>query len=81
MLAWLSHSRSPQVVAVDTDKLRVVVKVKVEPEVDLSVVTGDRHLSLRYLPSFVVARQLGMPALVLARITSSILVERGSRLK
>lgn len=67
--------------AVDTDKMRVHVKVKVHPEPDLSVITSSNARSLRYLPSFVVARQLNLPPLLLSRITSNIQVERGSRSK
>ena len=61
--------------------LRVVVKVVVHPELDIESVINNHMLAVRYLPSFKVAESVGLHPLVLARITSNIQVEKGSREK
>lgn len=68
-----------QVISVETSSLRVLVKVKLHPEPEMESIISDRKLSIRYLPSYVVAERVGFPALLLSRITGNIQVERGSR--
>ena len=70
-----------QVVSVDMEQVRVHVKVTLRQEPDLDVVMDNQRLSIRYLPSHVVAEKVGLPTLVLARITGNIQMERGSREK
>ena len=60
-------------------QLRVVVRVVVHPEPDIESVINNHKLAVRYLPSFKVAESVGLPTLVLARITSNIQVEKGSK--
>ena len=68
-----------QVASVDVKNLRVVVKVKVHPEPELEYIINDQKLSVRYLPSYVVQERVGIPSVLLARITGNIQMERGSR--
>ena len=64
------------------EQVRVHVKVTLRPEPNLDVVMDNQHsLSIRYLPSHVVAGKVGLPSLTLARITGNIQVERGSKEK
>ena len=60
----------------DSAQVRIQVQIENRLEPDLSV---NRHLSLRYLPSYIVGEKLGLLALVLSRITGNIQVERGGR--
>ena len=59
-------------------QFRVQVKIQNRIEPDLYRVTNNRNLSIRYLPSYVVAEKLSLTGLVLSRISSNIQVERGS---
>lgn len=59
--------------------LRVVVKIKVHSEPDMDSIINDQKLSLHYLPSYVVSEKVGLPALLLSRITGNIQVEKGSK--
>ena len=68
-----------QVISVDTSSLRVLVKVKLHPEPEMDPIISNRKLSIRYLPSYVVAEKVGLPGLLLSRITGNIQVEKGSR--
>jgi len=77
-----SHdTHTAKVVSVDMSQLRVHVKVKETPEPDLNAVMSNRQLYLHYTPSYLVAQQLGMPPLALARITGNVQVEKGSKAK
>ena len=68
--------------SVDSDQVRIQIRVKVLSEPDMVAVIGNcDHLSVYYVPSYVAAQQLGLKSLVLSRISGSIQVEKGSRNK
>ena len=60
-------------------QFRVQVQVRNRVEPSLAHITFNRRLSVRYLPSYLVGERLGLPGLVLSRITGTIQVERGSQ--
>ena len=60
-------------------QLRVHVKVKNLPEPEIDSIIDNQKLSIHYLPSYVVLERVGLPALLLSRITGNIQVEKGSR--
>ena len=68
-----------QILSVDPEQGRVQVKVRLVPEPDMARVVGSSHrYTVRYLPSYMVAQQLGLKSLVLSRISGSIQVEKGT---
>ena len=56
--------------------LRVVVKVKVHPEPELDSIINNQKLSVHYLPSYVISERVGLPPVLLARITGNTQVKR-----
>jgi 5'-3' exoribonuclease 1 len=79
MLSNPHYGFQAEILSVDQAQVRVQVKVRLLPEPDIAGVVSNSHrLSVRYLPSFVVARELGLNSLLLSRISGNIQVEKGS---
>ncbi|CAI8010817.1 5'-3' exoribonuclease 1 [Geodia barretti] len=73
------HYFTLQILSVDQAQVRVQVKVRLLPEPDIAGVVSNSHrLSVRYLPSYLVAQKLGLNSLLLSRISGNIQVEKGS---
>ena len=62
----------------EVKQFRVRVLVESRTDIDLTRISHNRHLSVRYLPSYMVGDRLGLPPLLLSRITGTIQVERGT---
>ena len=73
------HYFTLQILSVDQAQVRVQVKVRLLPEPDIAGIVSNSHrLSVRYLPSYLVAQKLGLNSLLLSRISGNIQVEKGS---